>query len=283
MEIDFERLVPNRPQDTDVEHLELGQGRYPALLVDGFLRDPEHVRSLAMAMRFKRPTSSHPGEVAIASLDAKPLVDFLYDCIGHEYFESPAVMQREAAACQFFRMARRTGEAARSLPERPHADHGLLAGLVYLDPPQSCHGGTSFYRHQPTGADTLFPRELMAGRCPDGRPACSWQPDAATQERMWSRGGRQSFERAKAAGLVGDHDDYRRLMTTAPGETGRPISGSCGSWELTRTIEMKHNRLLVFPAFLLHSAQVDADWLEQTPGASRLTQNWMFNWPGVAR
>jgi hypothetical protein len=282
MDIDFERLLPNRPEDTDIRPVEFGEARYPGLIVDGFYRDPDHVRAFAQALRYKAPASCHPGRVALASLSPAPLVSFVYERLGHHYFASPEVMQQEAGACQLFRLEAGEGASARPLPQRPHADHGLLAGLVYLNKPEHCRGGTSFFRHTGTGAEELFPRELMAGQCPDGRPS-SWQPDPEVKERMWRQGAQRRYQQAKDAGKVSSYDAYWKLLTNAPGAQSGPILASCGEWELTEVIEMKYNRLLLFPGFLLHSAHFDLSWFDHEPQAWRLTQNWMFNWPGIAR
>lgn len=283
MEIDFERLLPNRPEDTDMQLVEFGQPGYPALIVDSFYRDPDHVRAFAMALRYKVPLSSQPGHVAAASMDLGPLVAFAYEHIGHWYFQSPQAMQSGGGACQFFRTECVDGEPVRPLPQRPHADHALLNGLIYLNKPEQCCGGTSFFRHHPTGAEALFPRELMSGRCPDGRFAQSWMPDAAVKERMWRHGAQRGFERACEAGLASSYDAYWELVTNAPGAQAGPILGSCGEWELTRVIEMKYNRLVLFPGFLLHSDHFEPGRFGDGPETWRMTQTCVFNWPATAK
>lgn len=281
MEIDFERLLPNRPEDTDVEWVEFGESRYPGLVVDGFYRDPDYVRAFATMLRYKAAPSAHPGYFAVASLDLAPLVSFAWDRIGHWYFPSPDAMRIEGGSGLFFRMERRDGEPQRRMQPRPHADHNMLGGLVYLNKPEHCRGGTSFFRHKPTGAEALFPRELMAGRCPDGRPAASWKPDPAVQARMWEHGARHAHERAREAGLASSYDEYWERVAFAPGAESGPILGSCGDWELTRVIEMKYNRLLLFPAFMLHTIHFEPEWFGNTPETWRLTHNNSFHWPGT--
>jgi hypothetical protein len=54
MKIDL-NLLPSCPGDTDIQHIELGEHRYPALVVDGFYRDPDPVRALALALRYRAP------------------------------------------------------------------------------------------------------------------------------------------------------------------------------------------------------------------------------------
>ncbi len=281
MEIDFERLLPNRPEDTDIELVEFGECRYPGLVVDGFYRDPDYVRAFATMLRYKAPPSAHPGYSAVASLDLAALISFAWDRIGQWYFPSPEAMRAEGSPSVFFRMERRDDEPQRLAQPRPHVDGYLLGSLVYLNRPEHCRGGTSFFRHTPTGTEALLPRRLMPSRDPHGRAAASWKPDPAVQARMWGHGAQRAYERALDAGLASSYDDYWQLVAYAPGADSGSILGSCGDWELTRVIEMKYNRLLLFPGFLLHSIHSKPEWFGNSPETWRLTQNSAFNWPGT--
>lgn len=283
MQFDLDHLLqPNRPEDMDVQPLELGAHRYPALVVDGFYRDPAQLRRFAMALHYKAPAGMHPGYAAVASLRLDAIVPFLFEHLGHWYFASPAAMEKEANPIHFFRMERRPNDPPRPLPQRPHADPGLLAAIVYLNEPAQCQGGTSFFRHEESGAEALFPKELIAGRCPDTRSS-AWKPDTATVDRLWRHGAGDCYERARDAKRYAGYDEYWAHLNRTPGSEDGPIVGSCGGWTLTRTVEMKFNRLLLFPAFMLHSGHFRPEWFGDAPEACRLTQNIVFNWPAGVR
>ena len=283
MRFDLDRLLrPNRPDGMTIQPLALGANQYPAMVVDGFYADPEQVRRFAMALHYKSPPSMHPGYVAVASLRLDEIMPLLFEHLGHWYFASSEAMEREANACHFFRMDQREGDPARPSPQRPHTDPGLLAAIVYLNKPEHCRGGTSFFRHKETGADTLLPKELIAGRCPDPRSA-AWKPDAATMDHAWRHGAHQPYDSALERGLVSNYDQYWSLINGTPGSDHGPILTSCGGWELTQTVDMKFNRLLLFPAFMLHSGHFHAEWFGDSPESFRLTQNIVFNWPAAAQ
>jgi hypothetical protein len=278
MKIDLDNLLPSCPEDTDIQHIELGEHRYPALVVDGFYRDPDLVRAFALALRYRAPASMHPGYAALASLPLEPFVSFVYGLLGHWYYASPEAMEKEGGACQFFRVEQRLHEPPRPASSRPHADIQLLSGMVYLTPPDECRGGTSFFRHVETGAQALLPKDLMKGRCPE-RPSHLWAVDEDCRDRIWRHGGCEPYEQALRDGRVSGYDEYFSRIMNTPGNEGGYILESCEGWDLLQTIEMKYNRLVVFPAFLLHSGHLHPEWFGATPEGCRLTQNFGFNWP----
>ena len=71
---------------------------------------------------------------------------------------------------RFHRMSH-PGAAAWSEARAPHIDTVMLAGVVYLNLPEQCRGGTAFYRHRATGiaewrvrtADSVAPAAARAG------------------------------------------------------------------------------------------------------------------------
>lgn len=278
MLIDLDRLVPNRPEDMDIQVVELGDARYPALIVDGFFRDPDHVRSLALSLRYQNPPGLYPGYWACLSLPLAELVPFLYEHYAHWYYPSAQSMEKQGLSWQFFRNERqREGDPPRPIARRPHVDTGLLVGLVYLNLPSDCRGGTSFFRHKATGAEQLMPAEVFDGRPLMGGPAA----DPALQDRLWRHGAGEPFERQLAAGHVKDYADYWRQVSQTPGDEHDHIIDSCGGWELTRVVEMKFNRLLLFPGFAIHSTHFRDAWFGHSPETWRLTVNFMFKWPGA--
>lgn len=277
--LDLQRLQPNRPADTDIRTVALGDHGYPALVVDNFFRDPQHVRELALSLRYQSPPGMYPGHWACLGLPLAPLVPFLYDCFAHFYYPSARSMEQQGLSWQFFRNERRRdGDPPRPVAGRPHVDTGLLVGLVYLNRPEHCRGGTSFFRHRDTGAQELMPIEVFEGKPLMGNPPA----DPVLKERLWRHGAHEPYERQRAAGTVKDYADYWAQIQRTPGDEHDHIVDSCGGWELTRVVEMKFNRLVLFPGFSIHSTHFRDDWFGHTPETWRLTTNFMFKWPPAA-
>ncbi len=274
MKVDLQRLLPNRPEDTDIQVIEVGDGRYPALIVDDFYRDPDHLREFALSLNYRIPPAVYPGYWAVMSLSLAPVVSFVYDLFAHRYFPSAPAMEAHATSWQFFNTERRAGQPPRPMSHRPHVDSGVLIGLVYLNKPEHCRGGTSLFRHKETGAEAVFPKRVHQGCRIDGRPI-----DPELRERIWRQGASAPYDRARDAGLVADYSDYWKRILATPGDEDDNIIDSRGGWELTRLIEMKYNRLLLLPAFVLHSTHFRAEWFGNTPETWRLTHNFMFDWP----
>jgi hypothetical protein len=273
MKIDLERLLPNHPEETDIQLIEVGNGRYPALVVDNFYRDPDHMRDFALSLHYRIPPGVYPGHWAEMSLSLEAVVSSVYERFARWYFPSAAVMAAKASSWQFLNNERRAGDPPRPSSHRPHVDIGLLVGLVYLNKPEHCRGGTAFFRHQDTGAEAVLPKEIFEYR---------GLIDPAIRDRVWQHGAHLPYDKARETGLVTDYADYWKRIAETPGDEQDNIIDGHGGWDLTRVVEMKYNRLLLFPGFVLHSPQFRAEWFGNTPETWRLTQNFMFYWPVTA-
>lgn len=267
MRFDLQRLQPRPPKEMEVEFIELGAHRYPGLVVDNFYRDPDHVREFALALHYVHSRKYPGSRAALVSLSLDSIVSALYEPIGHRYFASPAAMEEAGTSAHFIRLE----QPART----PQPDTHLLTAAVRLDQPTQCRGSWSFFRHRETGADALFSKALMKRRCPDGRSRSQWFPDESVRDRLWRHGAHLPYDQALEAGLVRDYDDYHdRITGTAGSDDGR-------AWELTHTVEMKVNRLVVLPGFLLHAAGLQPMQAGAAPGTGCLVQRFGFNWPAV--
>lgn len=274
MKIDLQRLLPNRPEDTQVQLIEAGG--HPALIVDNFYRDPDHLRELALTLNYRVPPAMHPGYRAALGLSLEPVVSAVFERFAKGYFPTPESMEAHATAWQFFNSERRPGDPPRPMSQRPHVDTGLLVGLVYLNKPEHCRGGTAFYRHQTTGAEAVFPKKVHEGRNLDGKPIVP-----ALRTRMWEHRAALDYERALQAGLASSYGDYCKRIADTPGDETGNIIGTCGGWQLMQVVEMKYNRLVMFPGFVMHSTHFLPEWFGNTPQTWRLTHNFMFDWPAA--
>jgi hypothetical protein len=145
---------------------------------------------------------------------------------------------------------------------RPHADPVRIAGVVYLNSPQQCRGGTAFYRHRATGAEEcVLPRN---------------KNDSFEQQFMnlaHERGVFQSYQSYSQAMFPMPYMEFiRSVLTTFPRTKNYPTD-SDEDWEMTRLVEMKFNRFICYPGFMIHSGYYRDEWFGDSIDEQRLTQN----------
>jgi hypothetical protein len=209
-----------------------------------------------------RPAAGCRGNhAALASLGLEAIVGALYEPIGQRFFPSPAAMEEAGTAAHLIRFQQ---------PSRaPQTDIHLLIAAVCLEPTAPCRAAWSFLRHRETGAEALFSKLLMSGRCPAGRSRSQWLPDETVRDRLWRHGAHRPHDEALEAGLVRGYDEYHDRIA------GTPRTDGDGDWELAHTVDMTYNRLVVYPGFLLHATELQPE----PTGAGCLVQRIGFNWP----
>lgn len=119
MFIDPQRMRTNEPGDMQIGNLWLGDGRCPALVIDNFYRDPDHLREIALGLHYLPPTGKRPGYLAMLSLSMESILAFLHARFADFYFPSLDTLQRQAHPWAFFRC-----EPAGSRPPRPVSRDG---------------------------------------------------------------------------------------------------------------------------------------------------------------
>ncbi len=276
MFIDAERLRINDPADMRIETLWLGNGRYPALIIDNFYRDADYVRQIALGLNYLPPvTGKHPGYVGVISLGMESILAFLHARVADFYFPTLESLQRQAHPWAFFACKPAGSRPPRPVSRRPHGDQVLLAGVLYLNLPDQCRGGTSFYRHVETGAEAVLPQSVVSGTSPHANL------DEEVVEKMKGLGAFDAFLRWKQDN-EGDRNAYsvfHNFILNTPGSDENSITGSVGGWEMTRMLEMRYNRMVLYPGFLLHSPYHRREWFGEEPDTCRLTQNFFLGWP----
>ncbi len=258
----------NRRERLRVSVRRLAGTRYPILVVDDVYRDPEAVRALALSLEYSPSTSGHPGDKALAEVGdgLEALHELVYRYLGRDYgYESPALPTPSDGHARFHRMH---DEGAQLSPRQcmPHVDTALLAGVVYLNLPEHCRGGTAFHRHRRHG--------LVEYRLRDRQPV-----DPNVIRAVQQMGIMESY----LQGLEQQHwDDYDELggqlwsPSSAPQdfmERGNP------DWERFQVIPMRWNRMVCYPGFVFHSALYSPAWFDMAAASRRLTQNLFFMWP----
>jgi hypothetical protein len=230
--------------DFDDDRITIDDNR---IIIDDFYRDPEAVRRLALAQTRWEPRRAFPGVQAVVDVDTAPLFDDLRRVIDVARVSPQSESARRAV---FSMITKKDAELMPAQSRHPHADgHSHLAGLVYLNLPEQCRGGTSFYRHRKTGLEHQ-PRDVEGLLEALGEPA---RPvDAAEEEALWQR-------------------LFAELFPPLPGPT-QYIRESTAEWELTRLVEMRYNRAVFYDSNDFHSNYTRDDWFGDTPATRRLTQ-----------
>lgn len=273
----------------------VGADRTPLLVVDNLFRDPEKVRSFALSLQYETPLPGDgwPGVQAAASLDRSELVRFVKDHFVHDRFgmdpsayRFPAVRSGEKPDqwSAFFLQSRfglitMTAEEAPGVAH-PHVDEfGFAAAVIYLCAPARCHGGTVLCRHRGTGIQTLPPfaadlplslvhRLTHTQSYSTVAEMLSKQPQASAgppgQRRILTREQQESV--------------WNRLMEGAPSPR-RYMTESDSHWEILEQVDMRFNRLVVYPTWQLHGINWDMSFSGPQKSEQRLTMMDWLNYP----
>ncbi len=195
-------------------------------VVDDVFLDPKAVAQAARTARYETPpdASRYPGLLARVDLPTDGIVSLVSDIVDEdlEWYSRGFSFNRIDADYDW------------SVAQRnPHVDSDRpcdFAGLVYLNEPHTCSGGTAFYSHCETGL-LRIPDELECGALMErfGRP---------TRESLlawiFAPGGRRGW-----------HPAFPQ-------------------WRKQRVIPMRYNRMILYRSHFFHSAEVPPEMSERT-------------------
>ncbi len=114
------------------------------LVIDDFYQDPDVVRELALKAEYKNVTQlNYPGYQSLKAYVSRAMTEKFQSIIGAQIEVDPM----KHTFGKFRIMLKETGSRL-----KVHLD-GLSdwTGVLYLNPPTQCDGGTAFYRHKATG------------------------------------------------------------------------------------------------------------------------------------
>ncbi|HWA44657.1 MAG TPA: DUF6445 family protein [Hypericibacter adhaerens] len=135
--------------------------RKSLIVLDDVYTDPADMRQAALRLDYPLPTG--PANYAGRNSTSKLLAE------GSDRMFSWATGERLAGATD-----RAHGALRLTLPGdqgryRVHVDAGVeWSGVLYLNEPSQCQGGTSFFRHRPTGTDKAPTTDEELARCDGG-------------------------------------------------------------------------------------------------------------------
>ena len=261
--VDLERLALNDESKFDVDVQKIGDQEYPLLILDNLYRDPQYVRTVALSLPTEPPKSSHPGLSSNFKTDISTLYQIVWKYVANEfgYSEEQTIARAVFPGLSFMRINRKP-EDLTIHQCRPHADPVRVAGVVYLNLPPNCVGGTAFYRHKATGVEEcVLPRN---------------KNDPFEQQFMklaQERGVFQSYQNYCQQKFRMPYMEFiRSVLTTFPRMKNYPTD-SDEDWEMTRKVEMKFNRFICYPGFMIHSGYYRDEWFGDAIEEQRLTQN----------
>ena len=165
--VDRECLALNGRDEMTIQFVDVAGTK--ALIVDNVYKDPDYVRALALSLDYHRRAGAYPGYFAFISMSAGQVLDLantlMRDVIG-DYLTFTDTYQDDLV----FAVVTERGSDLTPGQRRPHVDGFCdYAGLIYLNPPGQSSGGTSFWRHRPSGmqavgsaADAAAMREASA-------------------------------------------------------------------------------------------------------------------------
>ena len=174
-------------------------------VVDGFLRDPNPLRQLALEADYLTPPApeTYAGRNSARKYPLSGLDERIAAIAGHR-----VVPLDHPAAHAHFRLCleHETGTGG------VHIDNCHWTGVLYLTLDEHAQGGTTFHRHRPSNTlrAPIYPEDWSA-----------W--GGLTRDRWWKE-------------VVWAH-------TNDPSK-----------WDVTRHVEMRFNRLVLFRPWLWHSA-----------------------------
>jgi|GEM_PF-963698 hypothetical protein len=227
--------------------VELVDGHFPIVLIDGFYANPDAVREFALTRRYGPRQGLYPGTH-----------EFLYEGTTPRNEHERQVLASRGLVCKVLRdLSRlplevsdlRTDFSLVTTPARqlnkfqkhPHFDETPLLAIVYLNNPSM--GGTMIYRNKPLGLVGLLTAQ-------DRQAYERWLVEAASDRAM---------------------DSY---------ELDDPEN-----WEPVYEIEGRYNRFAAYPGFILHWPRCTSVPEPFDPRRARLTQRFLFRkiGPGGAK
>lgn len=117
------------------------------LIVDDFLADPVEARRQALNLGYDRAAKvgNYPGVTSTRALALPGLDTAVSQLVGLPLIGADATLHGHG------RLTLRNDRGASGV----HIDPVAFSGILYLNPPDQCAGGTDFYRHRRTGLDRV--------------------------------------------------------------------------------------------------------------------------------
>ncbi|MEC4672779.1 MAG: DUF6445 family protein [Nitrospirota bacterium] len=211
----------------------IGTGHHQTVIVDDFYKFPEKVLQVALDLPYTdrfEIVGNFPGVRASINLDSTSIFDqisALWGCQLFPFFHpQPLVFQ----GIRNNRYRLNVGQ------RQPHIDQDITA-MVYLNPPETCVGGTGLYRHRPTNLERVPLK-------PDQHIRDLADQLELSDEFFHSKDGYEHFQNSMI---------FNPLFAKRENEYSNDGNDY---WELLQLIDMKPNRLIIFDGRCFHSQYI---------------------------
>ena len=212
----------------------IGQGKHQVVIADDFYQFPEKVLNLALGLSYTdrfEIVGNFPGVRASIQYEAESLFQRIGNHWGKALFPffHPQPLVFQGIMNKDFRL--NVGQ------RQPHIDQDITA-MVYLNPHQTCVGGTGLYRHRPTNLERV---PIL----PDQQIRDLAEQLELSEEFFQSQDGYENFQNSML---------FNPLFAKRENEY---INEGNDYWELLYLIEMKPNRLIIFDGRCFHSQFIE--------------------------
>ncbi len=218
----------------------VGRGQHRVVMVEQFYQYPDKVLQLALELPYTDQfeiVGNFPGVRASVNVDTEPVVQAIGEFWGlrlSPFFRpQPAVFQGITTHHYRLNIGQR----------QPHIDQDITA-MVYLNPVESCMGGTGLYRHRPTELERV--------------PLVPDQAMRALADRLELSDG--FFNSAEGYENFQNSMIFNPLFATSENAY---INDGNAYWELLFLIPMKPNCLIIFDGRCFHSQYIQSDQYTQ--------------------
>ncbi len=232
-------LLAINPHHTRSVH-QVGSGNHQMVIVDNFYQYQDDVLQTALDLPYTdrfEIVGNFPGVRASLSLETHQLIETLgalWGCPLYPFF-SPQPVVFQGIRTQNYRL--NVGQ------RQPHIDQDITA-MVYLNPANSCTGGTGLYRHRPTGLERV--------------PIL---PDFTIRQIADQLELSDEFFRSPEG-----YENFQNSMIFNPLFSCREnsyINDGNEYWELLKLIDMRPNRLIMFDGRCFHSQYIQSGDYDQ--------------------
>jgi hypothetical protein len=264
----------NDPQKLDVSVKRFGREKNPILVVDDAIANAEEIREFALGLQFVRPLvgrAYYPGYQATCCLrGVSALGAWAAGVMWTKGFglraEDHNAMLNDVFSEPFFGLF---SPSKTFKYGNVHADgHSWLALLVYLNPGEERYSGTSFWRHAPTGLESVCSSSdsfnLMT------------KLDAIFKTRL-VEGSRKALETAPNL----TYDDWISSLFRDEAELPPFTAHDHPPWENIGVVPAKFNRMIVYPTWQLHGVSQFREKGSATKETARLTLNTFIKHPAL--
>ena len=229
-------------EDLNVDVVDIDDD-HKALIIDDFYKDPDAIRKIADESYFtcsKNIIFESPVWKSEQTFDLNHICEFV-SMVTEKIYGNRLGVTRVSFMINAFKVTQ--------IPQDYfliHNDGSIFSAVIYLNKPDECDGGTSFWRHKKTKLQAM--------------------PHFNYHNHMIPSSDRKLLEE-----ILGEitHEKLKEM-------TLKEIynSKNLDNWEMTYEVPMKYNRMVMYPASYFHSMALNLDTMFKNNW--RIIQSCMF-------